>query len=308
MTSNKGTIYLVQPAELVGTERYKIGMSAINNLERCRKGYKKGTRYIIIMECDEPSKVEYEIIKRFNVKFTLIRGREYFEGSEEDIKKEFYNIVSNFTTKIKVNDKEQQQVQSINPKNKEFIKITSKLCGDSYKQYYIQDDKDENLYIIRNNRHMNRILSGDGGNDDVGSIWIEENTLYDINDDAVITSIKGYSSVLGECINSDDLKSDIKLKSFDTYAKLSLTGKLVYLFEAYLLTDNMDGYYTTLMGENKINILYLFSEMPKYLLDISYQNHSNYDDSDDEYEDEFFNYFIKMGEIIDVNSLQFKIF
>ena len=300
MTSNKGTIYLVQPAELVGTERYKIGMSAINDLDRCRKGYKKGTRYIIIMECDEPSKVEYEIIKRFNVKFTLFCGREYFEGNEEDIKKEFYNIVSNFTTKIKV--------QSINTKNKEFIKITSKLWGDSYKQYYIQDDKDENLYIIKQNHHMNWILSNDFCNDDVGRIRIEENTLYDINDDAVITSIKAYSSVLGECINSDDLKSDIKLKSFDTYAELSLTGKLVYLFEAYQLTDNMDGYYTTLMGENKINILYLFSEMPKYLLDISYQNHSNYDDSDDEYEDEFFNYFIKMGEIIDVYPyLKFKI-
>ena len=48
MNNKKGTIYLIQPAELVGTERYKIGCSAKNDLERCKKGYKKGTRFMDI--------------------------------------------------------------------------------------------------------------------------------------------------------------------------------------------------------------------------------------------------------------------
>lgn len=95
--AEKGTIYLVQPAELVGTERYKIGCSAKNDLERCKKGYKKGTRFINIQECEDPFGVEHEIKTRFNEKFTLVAGKEYFEGKEEDIKKEFADVVYAFT-------------------------------------------------------------------------------------------------------------------------------------------------------------------------------------------------------------------
>ena len=47
----KGIIYFIQPAELVGTNRYKIGCSKNANLDRCKKGYKKETRFICIMEC-----------------------------------------------------------------------------------------------------------------------------------------------------------------------------------------------------------------------------------------------------------------
>ena len=93
-----GTIYLIQPAELVGTNRFKIGCSNTNNLERCKKGYKKGSRFINIMECKEPFKIEKEIKKVFNDKFKLIAGKEYFEGNEEDIKKVFYDTVKSFSS------------------------------------------------------------------------------------------------------------------------------------------------------------------------------------------------------------------
>jgi hypothetical protein len=94
MNLDKGTIYLIQPAELVGTKRYKIGCSSKNDLERCKKGYKKGTRFMDIRECDDPFALEKEVKSRFNSKFSLIAGREYFEGNEIDIKKEFNDIVS----------------------------------------------------------------------------------------------------------------------------------------------------------------------------------------------------------------------
>ena len=97
MNSKKGTIYLIQPAELVGTKRYKIGCSSKNDLERCKKGYKKGTRFMDIRECDDPFAVEREVKTRFNTKFNLIAGKEYFEGNEADIKKEFNDVVSKFT-------------------------------------------------------------------------------------------------------------------------------------------------------------------------------------------------------------------
>jgi len=91
-----GIIYLVQPAELVGTNRYKIGCSSKNDLSRCKNGYKKGTRYISIMECLEPFSIESQIKRLFEAKFKLIAGKEYFEGNESDMVTEFFNIVKNY--------------------------------------------------------------------------------------------------------------------------------------------------------------------------------------------------------------------
>lgn len=48
--NNKGIIYFVQPAELVGTDRYKIGCSKKPKLDRCKNGYRNGTRYLSIMK------------------------------------------------------------------------------------------------------------------------------------------------------------------------------------------------------------------------------------------------------------------
>jgi len=87
-----GIIYLIQPAELVNTNRYKIGCSSNNNLDRLKKGYKNGTRFLNIMECIEPFKLEIIIKKEFNNKFKLIAGREYFQGNECEIFEIFNNI------------------------------------------------------------------------------------------------------------------------------------------------------------------------------------------------------------------------
>lgn len=89
-----GIIYLVQPCELVGTNRYKIGMSSKPTLDRVSKGYRKGTRYLNIQEVEEPLELEKKIKKIFNKRFCLIAGREYFEGNESDIKRNFIEIVN----------------------------------------------------------------------------------------------------------------------------------------------------------------------------------------------------------------------
>ena len=89
-----GIIYLVQPCELVGTNRYKIGMSSKPTLDRVMKGYRKGTRYLNIQEVKYPLDLEKKIKKNFNKKFCLIAGREYFEGNEYEITREFINIVN----------------------------------------------------------------------------------------------------------------------------------------------------------------------------------------------------------------------
>jgi 2-phosphoglycerate kinase len=46
----KGIIYLIQPVELIGTGRYKIGHSSKISLDRCLNGYNRGSRYINIQE------------------------------------------------------------------------------------------------------------------------------------------------------------------------------------------------------------------------------------------------------------------
>ena len=99
---NKGIIYLIQPAELIGTNRYKIGMSNKPDLERCKNGYKKGSRYLCIMECNNPLEIEKNIKNEFTKKFKLIAGNEYFEGIENDIINIFLEIVNNY--KLKFND------------------------------------------------------------------------------------------------------------------------------------------------------------------------------------------------------------
>ena len=90
---NKGIIYLLQPCELVGTNRYKIGCSKKPNLDRCKFGYKKGTRYICIIECFNPLLLENKIKLEFNKKFKLIAGNEYFEGNEYNMFKLFNKII-----------------------------------------------------------------------------------------------------------------------------------------------------------------------------------------------------------------------
>ena len=88
-----GIVYLIQPAELIGTNRYKIGCS--NNIKLKRMtGYKIGTSYNIIMECKNPFKLEKQLKYIFNNKYNLITGKEYFEGNKKEMISTFYNIVS----------------------------------------------------------------------------------------------------------------------------------------------------------------------------------------------------------------------
>lgn len=93
---SNGIIYLIQPGELIGTNRFKIGCSCQKGLNRCITGYSQNSRYIHIMECRNPFELESIIKKQFNIKFNKISGNEYFEGNEYDIDDEFVSIVTNY--------------------------------------------------------------------------------------------------------------------------------------------------------------------------------------------------------------------
>lgn len=85
---NKGMIYLIQPAKLIGTNRFKIGCSGKPNLNSC----KSDIRYLCIMECVDPFVLKSKIKKEFNSRYKLIAGYEYYEGDESDIVEKFCEL------------------------------------------------------------------------------------------------------------------------------------------------------------------------------------------------------------------------
>jgi hypothetical protein len=79
---SRGIIYMIQPAELIGSNKYKIGHSKSPKLNRCIKAYYASSRFISINECNNPLILEKKIINEFNKLFKLTAGREIFEGNE----------------------------------------------------------------------------------------------------------------------------------------------------------------------------------------------------------------------------------
>ena len=95
-------VYLIQPAELVGTDRYKIGMSNCNDLSRIRS-YNNGTRYLCILEKDNPRVVEAALIIKFNQNYKNISGHEYFQCSNEtDMIKLFFSTAMDYESTVSI--------------------------------------------------------------------------------------------------------------------------------------------------------------------------------------------------------------
>jgi hypothetical protein len=90
-----GIVYLIQPCELIGTERYKVGYSKHHDMRRIIHGYNSGSIVIFVMSCKNPLEIEKEIKKQFKEKFKLISGNEFFEGNINLIKKKFIEIIIN---------------------------------------------------------------------------------------------------------------------------------------------------------------------------------------------------------------------
>jgi hypothetical protein len=88
-----GICYFIQPAEFIGTNKYKIGMSRNKNMNRIKNGYKKGTLWINVAEVADPVGIEKLIKKSFKKKFTLVSGYEYFSGNETEMLYEFIRII-----------------------------------------------------------------------------------------------------------------------------------------------------------------------------------------------------------------------
>jgi hypothetical protein len=126
MINEKGLLYLIQPAELVGTSRYKIGYSKTNDLNKFRKDYKKGSRFLDIYEYDHSPLLVREIRNNFNNKFKLVAGRTYYEGNENDIKKNFNAIINNHALANNSNANNVNNVSNVNNSNNLLYQLCSK--------------------------------------------------------------------------------------------------------------------------------------------------------------------------------------
>jgi hypothetical protein len=132
MINDKGLLYLIQPAELVGTQRYKIGYSKNNDITKFRKDYKKGSRFLDIYEYDNSPLLVREIRNNFNNKFKLVAGRTYYEGNETDIKKNFNAIISNYNNANNINNINSANL--ISSTNSNYCNKYSSLTNYSYMQ------------------------------------------------------------------------------------------------------------------------------------------------------------------------------
>ena len=98
-------LYLVQPVILLKTNRYKIGRSQQNNLNRIRS-YGSGSRYLSIFECDDDVYIEKILIDKFNKHFKKIGGNEYFEGDEHEMLDVFIQTMLDYKNGILYDDPE----------------------------------------------------------------------------------------------------------------------------------------------------------------------------------------------------------
>lgn len=252
MNKEKGTIYLIQPAELVGTQRYKIGCSAKNDLERCKKGYKKGSRFMNIQECDDPFTVEREVKIRFNSKFKLVAGKEYFEGNEDDIKKEFNDVVYKFTSckNDDLNDdiyfKFKSQVISINP----LLPRSKAVFNPPYKE--ITYNKEPTFNIDSGMLDEYEI-------DCINNFNKEEQTL-----------VREYNiQSLDDLLRSENIASDEKVKALKCY-------KYVYDRNELMGIEPLNGNACIQFGKYMFNIKISFDRKVKFLQSMGIRTHDDY--------------------------------
>lgn len=77
-----GGVYLIQPPELKGTDRYKVGCSHNDGMSRVTTGYNRTTTTFLVEYVDNPFEVEKRIVDAFAKRFHRLQGgREYFSGN-----------------------------------------------------------------------------------------------------------------------------------------------------------------------------------------------------------------------------------
>ena len=133
-------VYLVQ-CSYFKEDVFKIGGSEKIENDRL-KSYGKGTKILaMVVVTGDFHHVENQIKVSFNSKFTLIHGKEYFQGNEDEIKLEFLKIVYNH----QMTNSQKMTVVSKVDTVKDTV-VESKVEGDDTLKQFINDK----IQIVRN--------------------------------------------------------------------------------------------------------------------------------------------------------------
>ncbi len=168
---SEGIVYFIQPSELVGSNRFKIGCSKSPNLKRCNTGYRNGSRYICIMESPNPMKIEAQIKLVFKTQFKLISGTEFFEGDELLMLESFNKIIIEYkksenTTITKSMNNVDTNNDICHIANNDVDKLglfICKICNNNYTSYQSLWNHANKYHIIEkrllssnlvNNKHL----------------------------------------------------------------------------------------------------------------------------------------------------------
>lgn len=145
----RGIVYLIQPEILIGTNRYKIGCSSKENINRL-KSYSCNSRFLCVMNCNKPFEFEKIIKNKFNEKFNLIGGHEYFEGDEDDIVLTFIDIIHNNKNYLVNNIDDNKKIKNDN-------EIESKIDCINNNINIINDKSNKKKLYVHDNKKINYI-------------------------------------------------------------------------------------------------------------------------------------------------------
>jgi hypothetical protein len=264
---NRGIIYLIQPAELVGTNRYKFGCSSNPNLERCKKGYKNGSRYLCIMECINPFILEKKIKIEFDNKFKLIAGNEYYEGNENEILNIFVTIVHEYINKYDNNSSISDDNNSISDDNSNIsdneqyineVEVDEDIinCFPNYKDDISNGGKKELIKIIitdyeciiikyindnnlceknidlRHDEYMKDFIENI-----ITKNIIKNNEIYDLNDKQFLKKVDKYKKIYNVKLST---KNNTFINTINDYYNKNVNKQCIsYKISHYFLNNSI---------------------------------------------------------------------
>lgn len=150
MKEESGYLYLILQEKYEDQQLYKIGKT--EDISRRFKEHQKNypnSKLISSAICSNYHDTENILIKAFKKKFELVKGREYFKGKHEDVRKIFHNITELYIT---------------NPYITEPY-ITTELSWpplkylDGYNNIWLQVENDDWKDVTKKLRHMPRIMT-----------------------------------------------------------------------------------------------------------------------------------------------------
>ena len=290
-----GIVYLLQPSTLIGTKRYKVGMSEdIKNYKRL-SSYGKRTRYIDIFETCNPKELENKIIDEFKKKYKLLEGtRESFEcnnNKDEIHMRETFLTLCLSTLRIDKTSFEEQSIYSNHSEHEETTKTDKEEEGYdedneneiSELKIWFEDDEEEMFEIKKDEVESTTFYSYNKMTDKFNTHF-KQDLVKKLQDKSLSEkSIKLYVR------NLEKLNDNMPIKNLNFLKDVSKTldklkDKKPNTIRAYLISISVS--LSVIKGENKV-LNKLFDDFNKSLRDIGgeIRNSNNHDISEDKTDD-----------------------